>query len=61
MEWIMLLPEYMVPGTKNPDFGVYKHQRCRPAFAQTDRRLCYSPFEKYHIYPCCKENDLGQS
>ena len=51
----MLLSEYIVPGERKSDFGVCEHQRCRPASVQTDRRLCYSLFEKYHIYPCCKE------
>ena len=36
---------------RKPNFGVSDQQRHRPDFAsgQTDQRLCYSLFRKYHI------------
>ena len=37
--------------------GCEQHRR-RPAWAwtQSDQRLCFSLFEKYHIQTCCKQN-----
>ena len=43
---------------ENLSLGVCKQPRCRPAWvsAQSDQRLCYSNFGKYHILACYKRN-----